>query len=393
MSRVWIYDRSNSAKYQAAASKARTAGRPAPARYLVMFYDNGRQRSRSATTRTEALVLREQLEARLGKTAKVTFGEIAEQWLDRRCDLRPSTWWKYRGLLDTHVLPRWAEVPLAEITTAAIGQWITILIKPAARGGSALGPSQTRHVFYIVAMVLQQCVPRPLPVNPARGVALPNRPDADQIYLTHQQVEDLATAASDLRTKYHRPTAAAHVNRALILLLAYTGLRWGEAAALRVRHVNLTTRRIRVTATVYEINGQRHLGPPKSGRRRSVPIPPFLVDDLAALISNRPADGFVFTTRAGKPLQAHNWRAREFDPAVTAAGLNTPSLTPHNLRHTTVSLAIAAGADIYVVQRLLGHNDPATTLNTYGHLLPDNLDHVATTLDHHRRQAITQTKH
>ncbi|EOD70332.1 site-specific recombinase XerD [Amycolatopsis vancoresmycina DSM 44592] len=63
-------------------------------------------------------------------------------------------------------------------------------------------------------------------------------------------------------------------------------------------------------------------------------------------------------------------------------------LTPHKLRHTAASLAIAAGADVKVVQQMLGHADAAMTLNVYGHLFPDRLDEVADVLDAQRTQAL-----
>lgn len=237
-------------------------------------------------------------------------------------------------------------------------------------------------------MVLEWCVPRRLRVNPARGVKLPVRPDAEHIYLTYDQVEELADAASSLVTKYNKPTAGATVNRALILLLAYTGLRWGEAAALKVRHVDLDKRRVRVVATFYEVGGKQLEGLPKTGKGRTVSIPASLVDELRPLVEGRGKDDLVFTTKRGLSLRANNWRLREFNAAVKQAGLDIEGLTPHKLRHTAASLAIAAGADVKVVQQMLGHADAAMTLNIYGHLFPDRLDEVADTLDAQRMQVL-----
>ncbi|MFD0429007.1 tyrosine-type recombinase/integrase [Streptomyces zhihengii] len=73
-----------------------------------------------------------------------------------------------------------------------------------------------------------------------------------------------------------------------------------------------------------------------------------------------------------------------FDPAVKAAGLDGFGVTPHKLRHTAASLSIASGADVKVVQTMLGHKSAAMTLDTYGHLFPDRLDEVADRLDRER---------
>ncbi|RLL68193.1 hypothetical protein D7M15_16615 [Streptomyces sp. Z26] len=71
--------------------------------------------------------------------------------------------------------------------------------------------------------------------------------------------------------------------------------------------------------------------------------------------------------------------------AVTAAGLGDPGITPHELRHTAASLAIAAGADVKVVQTMMGHKSAVMTLDLYGHLWPDRLDEVADRLEEGRQ--------
>lgn len=400
MARVWVYDRKNSQKYLDAVARAKAAKRRPPHRYMVMYYDKaGKQRSELASTQTRADARRVELEAALATgtyvdpaAAKVKFVDMAEKWLESRSDLRQSTWWKYRGLLDNHVLPRWGDLALSAIDHEDIAVWVAKLLKPRKDGGSALGPSQARHAFRVLAMVLEWCVPRRLRANPARGVKLPIRPDAEHIYLSYAQVEALADASAQLVTKYQQPTAAAHVNRAMILLLAYTGLRWGEAAALRVRHVDLDKRRVRVSATFYEVKGQQLEGLPKTGKRRTVSIPASLVAELRPLVDGREKDDLLFTTKRGLSLRANNWRVREFNAAVEAAGLKVDGLTPHKLRHTAASLAIAAGADVKVVQQMLGHADAAMTLNVYGHLFPDRLDEVADTLDARRTAALEARK-
>lgn len=131
----------------------------------------------------------------------------------------------------------------------------------------------------------------------------------------------------------------------MILLLAHTGLRWGEAAALLVEHVDLASRRVRVVRTVYEVGGVRRFGPPKSGKARTVAPPASIVADLEPLITGREPDELLFQPARGVPLRANNWRVREFNAAVAATGLRLKGLAPHKLRHTAVSLAIAAGSD------------------------------------------------
>lgn len=81
----------------------------------------------------------------------------------------------------------------------------------------------------------------------------------------------------------------------------------------------------------------------------------------------------------GTPLDLSNWRRTVFAPAVTRCGLEP--LTPHDLRHTAASLAIQAGANVKVVQRMLGHASAAMTLDVYAGLFESDLESVASLLD------------
>jgi integrase len=396
MARVWVYDRNKTTEYRDAVARAKNNGRKPPGRWMVRYYDRtGKLRSEVAANKVRAEDRRTELEASLTVgtyvdpiAARISFADIADKWIDARQDVRLTTWWKYRGLLDNHVNPRWGDYPLSAVETEDIAVWVASLLKAVKDGGSGLGPSQARHAYRVLSMVLEWCVPARLGRNPARGVKLPVRPEAEHVYLTYAQVEVLATASATLRTKYDVATACARINRPLILLLAYTGLRWGEAAALRVGRVDLDKRRIRVASTLTEVKGVQQEGLPKNGKRRTVPIPASLVAELRPLVDQRGDSEWLFTTARNMPLRANNWRVREFNAAVKAAKLNTLGLTPHKLRHTAASLAIAAGADVKVLQLMLGHADAAMTLNIYGHLFPDRLDEVANTLDAGRLAAL-----
>jgi len=87
----------------------------------------------------------------------------------------------------------------------------------------------------------------------------------------------------------------------------------------------------------------------------------------------------VFVAPDRGDLEVHNFRARIWKPATIRAGL--PGLRIHDLRHTCASIAISAGADIKVIQTMLGHESAAMTLDQYGHLMPGRLEAVADALD------------
>lgn len=143
----------------------------------------------------------------------------------------------------------------------------------------------------------------------------------------------------------------------------------------------------RRTATV-DINGSPIFGEPKHGERRDVPIAPHVVEHLRTITMGRAQDAPLIDTARGNFVNLHNRRNRVWTKAVQSAGLQGRQLSPKALRHTAASMAIAAGADVKVVQRMLGHADASMTLNTYADLWPDRLDEVAEAVSAHRAKAL-----
>jgi integrase len=202
---------------------------------------------------------------------------------------------------------------------------------------------------------------RRLMANPAPGMNLPPLGTKRRRYLSAAPVEALADAAGH--------------GRVAVLVLSYCGLRWSELAALRVRRFDLLRRRLMVEEAVTEIDGSTIVwGTPKTHSRRSVPLPRFLVDELARTVVNRPGDELAFPSPQGAVLRNRNARYAWFDDAARAAGL--AGLTPHELRHTAAPLAVSAGANVKAVQRMLGHASAAMTLDRYADLFDDDLDDV-----------------
>jgi integrase len=148
-------------------------------------------------------------------------------------------------------------------------------------------------------------------------------------------------------------------HRALVLTLAYTGIRWGEAVALRVRHVDEVRRRLLVTDNAVQLGVDPAVGDPKDDEPREVPVPKFLVTELKNQIRGLGADDLVFGNGADylpRPKSNGGW----FVGAAKRAKVQR--ITPHDLRHTAGNLAISAGANVLAVSRMLGHENPQVTL-------------------------------
>lgn len=387
MARVWIEDRIGHAAYVRAVAEAKGSGRKPPGRYRVRWYGpDGKPKMKTLARKIDAEAERLGVESRLNDgsyrdpaAARVKFAEVADSWLAAQIHLKRSTRNRYRGVLDVHVIPRWGTTPLDRIHFEDIAEWLADMLSGQASGGRKLSPRSVRKAYVVLGQVLGYAVKsRRLAVNPAVGVPLPKAVPTDHVYLDDMQVDDLANAAGAYRV--------------FILLLAYTGLRWGEASALKVGRVDLDACRAHIVEAYVEDNGKLYLDTPKNHERRSVPIPRFLADELKPHVQGRGYDDLLFTAPQGGPLRARNFRQRFFAPAVVKAGLGHLKVTPHKLRHTAASLAIASGADVNVVQTMLGHKSATLTLDTYGHLFPDRLDEVSKKMHKRRSKQLAKAK-
>jgi integrase len=329
---------------------------------------DGRERSKSFARKSDAerwLTQQRSLMAQGGWTdpalGRITFGEYAEAWLESRADLKPKTRHQYQWLMRQHVMPTWRTVPIAKVTFEDLTRWVSRL------SSDGLGPSAIRQSVFVVSAALDHAVRSGrIRSNPARGLGLPRPTRRDYVYLTHGQV--LALAAETGR------------GRLLILLLAYTGLRWGEATALRVCDIDLDRRRIDVSRAFSDVGGRVVLGTPKSHLSRTVPIPRFLAAELATAADGKRPDELVFTMPGGSVMRLSNWRLGVFAPARSRAGLSD-RFRIHDLRHTAASLMIQAGYPPKMLQEILGHASITTTLDLYGHLYPGEMDRYADRLD------------
>ncbi len=168
----------------------------------------------------------------------------------------------------------------------------------------------------------------------------------------------------------------------LVLLLAYTGIRWGEATALRVKDIDVAKGRLHIHANAVEVHGQIHVGTTKSHKGRLVPVPAFLVEQLVVATAGSPRDGLVFSARDGgfmRRTRTSDGSKSWFKTALAKAEL--PLMTIHDLRHTAASLAVQSGANVKTIQRMLGHTSAAMTLDVYSDLFEEDLDAVAGALD------------
>jgi integrase len=302
-----------------------------------------------------------------GSAARVTVGELGATWLSAQTHLKPSSYRPIEIAWRLYVEPQWGALPVGRVQHSEVQTWV------AGIGKSA---TTTLRAYGVLAAVLDHAVrDRRIASNPARGVSLPKKGKKARVYLTHGQVELLATKAGKMST--------------LVYTLAYCGPRWGEATAVRVKNIDRKRRRINIAENAVNVGGVVHVGTPKTGETRSIPYPAFLDDALGVAMDGKTPEQLVFGAGDGH-VRPPDGRRGWFVSAVAkckAVDPTFPTITIHDLRHTAASLAVSAGADVKAVQRMLGHASAAMTLDTYADLFDDDLDAVAVALNEAKRSA------
>ncbi|HWU46328.1 MAG TPA: site-specific integrase, partial [Humibacter sp.] len=135
------------------------------------------------------------------------------------------------------------------------------------------------------------------------------------------------------------------------------------------RDIDFDRRRITVQRSATQVDGHVILGTPKSWERRSVPLPNVVAEPMQDAVAGKSRDNLIFERPHGGFLGRPHHREHRpswFALAVSAAGLDY--MTPHDLRHTATGLAVSAGANIKVLQKMLGHKSAAMTLDVYADL-------------------------
>jgi integrase len=259
-----------------------------------------------------------------------------------------------------HVQPRCGTVSVADVDVLGVEAWVTGMVRKGA------GATTVLRAHGVLSGILSDAVKaKRLAANPCKGIeSLPRKAAKRRVYLSADDVHRLADESGQ--------------HRALVLTLAYCGVRWGEAIGLRVRDVEFLRRRLNVSQNAVQLGVRHAVGPTKGRKARSVPVPTFVLDELSVQCQGKAPGDLVFSGPDGgylpRPKSSGGW----FAAAVKRAGVQ--AITPHDLRHSCASLAISAGVNVLALQRMLGHTSAKVTLDTYADLFDDNLDAVAVTL-------------
>jgi integrase len=282
-----------------------------------------------------------------------TLADFARDWwkLYAEPNLERATLVGYAGLWDRYVLPRLAGFELRQLTPELLEAF------QADLRAAGVGDPTIRKTLAVIQGVLQRAVIwRRIPSNPAAAVRKPSQRRSRTVKPFAPATVEVIRASLPLR------------DATLVSVLAYAGLRPGEALALRWGDVRDRTILVERALALGDVKST------KTGKTRSVRLLAPLAADLAEwkLASGRPpAEVLVFPRRDGAPwsdFDWRNWRKRVFAPASTEAELD--GARPYDLRHSFVSLLLAEGASVVEVARQAGHS-PTMALSTDAHVIEE----------------------
>ncbi|MGH3869822.1 MAG: tyrosine-type recombinase/integrase [Pseudonocardiaceae bacterium] len=377
--------------------------------------------------------VRAQLDAGLDLHHMPTVGEWLERWLAGRKKLRNGTVRGYSGHIRLWLTPQLGHLPLDKLTVDHVAALFDAIaerndeidaarssddprIRASVTGIRPTGPATMQRYRATLRAALNAAIrARKISFNPASYVELPSGKRPKALLWTDERIHRWRqTGQKPSRVMIWTPEqtgqfldhAADEPLYALFHLIAFRGLRRGEACGLPWSETDLTTQTITITAQITQIGWAAEFGEPKSdasGRVVSLDT-----DTTTVLRAHRARQnltrralgeswvhsGLVFTDTDGSPLHPAKVSTR-FQDLITEAGL--PPIRLHDLRHGAATLTLATGADLKIVQDLLGHSSITITADTYAHVLPelarDTAEAAARIVPRTRRTTRESTEH
>jgi len=336
--------------------------------YAVVRIDGKRRWLAAGTNRAKAKCLHDEWVVKSRKDELVipkaiTFAEFSKIWLNDYCAIRlkPVTIKEYGGYLDKYLIPEFGHMKMAQVRSIHVQRHVSKLVQEGRLKPKSI-KNQLVPLKRMFAVAIQWGYATR---NPAEHIALPRIQHEEMPFLTPQQMRVLIEA-TDPKWK------------ALIACACLCGLRKGECLGLTWDSVLFDEHKLNIRQSLW--NGA--LQTPKTKKSiAKVPMPPSLEALLMERMVISPASemNLVFCRDDGSPLRPEFVNNSILAPALKSAGL--PRCTPHSLRHGFVCALIAENLPLKVIQDMARHSSIQTTLDRYGHLLPNAKEDAAMRLE------------
>lgn len=340
--------------------------------YCKFYYSTWDGKKKQTTkrgfpTKKSALEWEAKIKAENTNSINVDLGIFTEMYFrDKQGELKERSISNKRYMIEAHILPFFGKKKLTEIKPPDIIQWQnTMREKGFSQTYLRMIQNQLTALFNHASNVYG------LTNNPCRSVKKMGKPDADELHFWTKEEYDryIATIDKERDTRYY----------VMFEILFWTGLREGEMLALTKRDIDFEKNQIRVDKTYYRMDKKDVITAPKTEQSiRTVDIPEFLKKEILDYVNRLykyPDDERLFPVVA-EAVQ-HKMKRH-----IEKAGVK--KIRVHDLRHSHVAYLIHMGVDPLVIKQRLGHKDIKITLNTYGHLYPDEQKKLAEMLNEQR---------
>jgi len=279
----------------------------------------------------------------------------------KRPRVREKTYAGYEQDCRNHQIPFYGKSKLERITLYDVERFLSCL------QGKGLSPRSINKQLVLSRMIFNRAIVLGfLQVNPAQFVDRVREPHKEMAFLTPEEIRAfLAVLPEEHRT--------------LFILAILTGLRQAEIFGLRWSDYDPVRGLLFVRRTYNPEFG--FMETKSAGSRRSVVVSPVLQRSLDEHRRNNGGnpEELIFRNRAGNPMNGQNLVTRVFHPALKNAGVKR--IRFHDLRHTYAALMLSSNCGLKFLQQQMGHASIQTSLDLYGHLLPQASEGVASRLD------------
>lgn len=323
-----------------------------------------KKRKQGFSTRGAAKKFKEDFLIDMEGKVDISFGTLVNLYLeDCQARLKPTTFSNKKYLMQLRIIPFFEELKVTEITPLHVRKWQTQLLNDEKK----LKPTYLRSLNNQLNAVLNYAVRYyDLPKNPVRHCD----PFGDKY------ADEMLFWTKDEFFRFREKIKNKEMSEVIFNLFFYTGMREGELLALTLNDFDFEKREVSINKNLAKVGKKEMILPPKTkGSKRVITIPEFLCKQIKEFVEKRydykPNERLF-------PVTKH-YLHHEMDRGSKLSGATRIRI--HDLRHSHVALLIEMGVSILLISKRLGHDNPQTTLRTYGHLYPNKQREIADSLE------------
>lgn len=298
-----------------------------------------------------------------------TFKGIAAEWIAEQSGmLKPTSINRYRFLLERHIIPKFGNLTIRQITTEKIRKFIVDMSESGRiDNGGGLASSTVNDMLILIKSILGYVeLKYNVPIHIGKIRILQTQQAKSRFYST-KDINTLITAAWNRYALDHSDLRCMGV-----LLCIYTGVRISELCALRWEDIDLKHGILYINSSLQRIRTEDYakkttliLGAPKTEKStRIIPLKSNILEELQAIQPLYQRNAFLLSGKTDKMIEPRNMQYY-FKQMQISAGIEP--LCFHSLRHTFASACIQSGMDVKTLSEILGHSNVNTTWSYYVH--------------------------